>query len=146
MTFAIEPIDPASLPQSSPAYTHGALVLGAHRTLYISGQPPWTTKGDVPTDFSAQCRLAWRNIKTVLADAGMTTANLAKVTIYLSDRRYRELNSRIRHEMVGDHRPAVTIIITGIYDEAWLLEIEAVAVAPDPTAMPSTENGANQPL
>ncbi|WUI01796.1 RidA family protein [Spirillospora sp. NBC_00431] len=146
MSFAIEPIDPADLPASSPAYTHGTLVHGAQRILYISGQPPWTIKGDVPDDFAAQCRLAWDNVKTVLAGAGMTTRNLAKVTIYLSDRRYRELNSRIRHEVLGDHRPAVTIIITGIYDESWLLEIEAIAVAPDLTAAPSTENGANQPL
>jgi 2-iminobutanoate/2-iminopropanoate deaminase len=31
--------------------------------------------------------------------------------------------------VLGDHSPALTIIITGIYDEAWLLEIEAIAVA-----------------
>lgn len=130
MTLAIDPIDPADLPESSPAYTHGTLVRGAHRTLYISGQPPWSTKDDIPTDFPGQCRLAWENVKTVLAAADMTVRNLAKVTVYLSDRRHREANSRIRHEVLGDHRPAITIIITGIYDEAWLLEIEAIAVAP----------------
>jgi 2-iminobutanoate/2-iminopropanoate deaminase len=54
---------------------------------------------------------------------------LTKVTIFLSDRRYREANARIRHEILGDHSPALTIIITGIYDETWLLEIEAVAAA-----------------
>jgi hypothetical protein len=31
--------------------------------------------------------------------------------------------------VLGDHRPAVTIIITGIYSEEWLLEIEGIAVA-----------------
>jgi hypothetical protein len=50
------------------------------------------------------------------------------VTTYLADRRYREANSRIRHELLGDHRPALTIIICDIYSEDWLLEIEAVAV------------------
>ncbi|MFD0856857.1 RidA family protein [Actinomadura adrarensis] len=130
MTFEIEAVDPGGLPESSPAYTHGTLVTGAGRTLFVSGQPPWTTVGDIPGDFAGQCRLAWENVKTVLAEAGMTVRNLAKVTIYLSDRRYRALNSEIRAEVLGDHRPAVTIIITGIYDEAWLLEIEGVAVAP----------------
>lgn len=127
MTFSIEPIDPSGLPESSAAYTHGTLVRDARRTLYVSGQPPWTTKGDMPTDFEGQCRLAWENVKSVLAAAGMTVRNLAKVTVYLSDRRYREANSRIRHEVLGDHCAALTIIITGIYAEAWLLEIEAVA-------------------
>jgi 2-iminobutanoate/2-iminopropanoate deaminase len=66
-------------------------------------------------------------VLTVLTDAGMTERDLAKVTIFLSDREYREANVRIRHEVLGDHSPALTIIITGIYDEVWLLEIEAVA-------------------
>jgi 2-iminobutanoate/2-iminopropanoate deaminase len=29
--------------------------------------------------------------------------------------------------VLGAHRPALTVIITGIFDEKWLLEIEAVA-------------------
>ncbi len=142
--MVIDPIDPIDLPESSPAYTHGALVGGAHQTLYISGQPPWTTEGDIPADFDGQCRLAWENVKTVLAAAGMTVQNLAKATIYLSDRRHREANSRIRHEVLGGHRPAITIIITGIYDEAWLLEIEAIAVAPAPAPAPDAEDGTRQ--
>jgi hypothetical protein len=31
--------------------------------------------------------------------------------------------------MLGDHRPALTVVITGIYHERWLLEIEALAGA-----------------
>ena len=54
----------------------------------------------------------------------MSLENLVKVTIFLSDRRHRAANAKIRHEVLGEHRPALTIIITGIYDEAWLLEIE----------------------
>ncbi|UWZ38738.1 hypothetical protein Drose_11220 [Dactylosporangium roseum] len=57
----------------------------------------------------------------MLAEADLTTRNLAKVTTYLADRRYREANARIRAEVLGDHRPALTIIITDIYSEAWLL-------------------------
>jgi 2-iminobutanoate/2-iminopropanoate deaminase len=29
--------------------------------------------------------------------------------------------------MLGSHSPALTVIIAGIFDEQWLLEIEAVA-------------------
>jgi 2-iminobutanoate/2-iminopropanoate deaminase len=54
---------------------------------------------------------------------------IAKVTTYLSDRQYRDANSRIRHEILGDHTPALTVIITDIYTEEWLLEIEAVSLA-----------------
>jgi 2-iminobutanoate/2-iminopropanoate deaminase len=31
--------------------------------------------------------------------------------------------------VLGERAPALTVIITGIYDEAWLLEIEAIAAA-----------------
>ena len=67
-------------------------------------------------------------VLAVLSDAGMTVTNLAKVTVYLSDRQYREANARIRHEILGNHTPALTIIITQIYAEEWLLEIEAIAI------------------
>ncbi|MCW6009320.1 RidA family protein [Micromonospora sp. CPCC 205371] len=111
------------------SYAQGALVTGAERILFISGQVPEAPDGTVPDGFEAQCHLAWRNVLAVLTDAGMTERDLAKVTIFLSDREHREANARIRHEVLGDHSPALTIIIAGIYDEAWLLEIEAVAVA-----------------
>ena len=110
------------------SYGHGALVTAASRTLFVSGQVPEDADGTVPDDFDAQCRLAWRNVLAVLEQAGMGVRNLAKVTVFLSDRRYREANARIRHEVLGGHSPALTIIVTGIYDQAWLLEIEAVAV------------------
>jgi hypothetical protein len=34
---------------------------------------------------------------------------------------------RVRRELLGDHLPVLTIIIAGIYDPVWLLEIEAIA-------------------
>ena len=111
------------------SYGQGALVTNSERLLFISGQVPEDKDGHVPDDFDGQCRLAWRNVLSVLEAADMTVRDLAKVTVFLSDRRYREANARIRHEVLGDHSPALTIIITGIYDEAWLLEIEAIAVA-----------------
>ena len=111
------------------SYAQGAVVTGAERLLFVSGQAPETPEDGVPADFESQCRLAWRNVCSVLEAAGMTVANLVKVTIFLSDRRYREANARIRHEVLGEHRPALTIIITGIYDDAWLLEIEALAAS-----------------
>lgn len=127
MTYAIEQLNPAILPEATGTYTHGVVVTGARRTVFVSGQVPWAENGVIPPDFAAQCRLTWRNVLAVLAEAGMGVRNLAKVTIYLSDRAYRAENGRIREEILGDHRPALTIVITDIYAPEWLLEIEAVA-------------------
>lgn len=128
MTFSIEPIDPAQLPESVAAYTHGTVVEGARRIVFVSGQPPWSANEPLPQSFEEQCRLAWRNVERVLAEAGMSLRNLAKVTIYLADRKYRAANSQLRADVLGDHRPALTVIIADIYSEEWLLEIEGIAV------------------
>jgi enamine deaminase RidA (YjgF/YER057c/UK114 family) len=112
------------------AYAQAHEVSDAKRILFISGQIPVANDGSVPADFKSQARLAWANVYKQLEAAGMTYENLAKITIFLSDRRYRRENYEVRAEVLGDRvQPAMTIIITGIYDEAWLLEIEAIAVA-----------------
>jgi enamine deaminase RidA (YjgF/YER057c/UK114 family) len=128
--MTIVPLNPAPLPAPTGNYTHGTLVTGARRLVFVSGQVPWAdADGAVPPDFGPQCRLVWRHVLTVLAEAGLGPADLVKVTTYLSDRRYRAENSAIRQEMLGPHRPALTVIITDIYAEEWLLEIEAIAAA-----------------
>jgi enamine deaminase RidA (YjgF/YER057c/UK114 family) len=105
-------------------------VSGLSRLLFISGQVPEAADGSVPQDFKSQCRLAWANVEAQLKAAGMTLDNLVKITIFLSDRQYRQEAYEVRAEVLGTHiLPAMTIIITGIYDEAWLLEIEAIAAA-----------------
>lgn len=130
MRAVITPLDPPGLPPGGRTYTHGTLVTGATRTVFVSGQVPWAdADGKVPESFVEQCRLTWRNVLTVLAEADMSVTDLAKVTCYLSDRAYRQEFIDIRAEFLGDHRPALTIIITDIYSEDWLLEIEAIAMA-----------------
>ncbi len=57
----------------------------------------------------------------------MTFDNLVKVTIFLSERALIAQSAGLRKEILGERSPALTIIIAGIYDAAWLLEIEAVA-------------------
>lgn len=112
------------------SYAHGAVVTGAARWLYVAGQVPEDSDGRVPETFVEQCRLAWRNVVAVLERGGMGPRDLVKVTVFLSDRRFREENAQVRDEVLGGHSPALTVVITGIWDESWLLEIEAVAAAP----------------
>jgi enamine deaminase RidA (YjgF/YER057c/UK114 family) len=118
------PINPTEM-----SYAQAHEVSNASRMLFISGQIPVGSDDHVPLDFKSQCRLAWANVEAQLKAAEMTLDNLVKVTTFLSDRRYRQENYEVRMEVLGERAPALTVIITGIYDEAWLLEIEAVAAA-----------------
>jgi 2-iminobutanoate/2-iminopropanoate deaminase len=116
-----------SAPEPAGGYAQAVAVSGAERILFISGQIPETRTGNVPGDFPSQARLAWSNVLAQLGAAGMTVANLVKVTIFLSSRDFAISNREIRREVLGAHCPALTVIIAGIFDERWLLEIEAVA-------------------
>lgn len=95
--------------------------------VFVSGQVPEDEQEKIPADFRSQAELAWKNVETQLKLANMELKDIVKYTIYLSDRKYRRENYEVRHKILGDHQPAMSIIITGIYDEKWLLEIEAIA-------------------
>jgi 2-iminobutanoate/2-iminopropanoate deaminase len=125
----LKSINASSAPQPAGGYSQALEVLGAQRLLFVSGQVPETAAGDVPPDFEAQAKLVWSNINAQLEAAGMTMANLVKVTTFLSSREFNIANREVRKEVLGSHSPALTVIVTGIFDEKWLLEIEAVAVA-----------------
>lgn len=111
------------------SYAQAQWVSEPSQWLFISGQVPADANGQVPKTFEEQCRLTWRNVRAQLEAAGMALTDLVKVTVFLSDRQYRAANAAVRKEVLGAHTPALTIIITGIYDEEWLLEIEAIAAA-----------------
>lgn len=120
-------IESDSAPRAIGGYAQGLLVEGADRLLFVSGQIPESPDGPVPGDFEGQCRLVWSNLIAQLDAAGMSVSNLVKVTIFLSSRDYADASSRIRREFLDGHNAALTIIITGIFDEEWLLEIEGIA-------------------
>lgn len=101
----------------------------ASRLLFVSGQIPQEPDGQVPATFEAQCRQAWANILGTLSSAGMTVANLVKVTTYLGDRSCAAANRAIRRDILGEHRPALTVVVAEIFDPEWLIEIEAIAAA-----------------
>lgn len=123
------PVNAADGPEASGGHAQAIEVAGAQRLLFISGQIPVDANGEVPETFEEQARLAWKNIERQLAAAEMTLGNIVKHTTFLSGREYRSANSRVRREVLGELTPALTVVIADIFDEAWLLEIEAIAAA-----------------
>ncbi|ALN58247.1 MULTISPECIES: RidA family protein [Lysobacter] len=109
------------------SYAQAHEISGFRRLLFISGQLPQCEKCILPKDFEGQCRRAWANVEQQLKQAGMDFSNLVKVTTFLSERRLRERNYEIRREVLGEHTPALTVIIADLYEEGWMVEIEAIA-------------------
>lgn len=126
----MQPVNAPNAPQSlSRYYSQATEVTGASRLLFISGQIPADVDSNVPHDFESQARLCWANMAAQLDAAGMTFANVVKVTVFLKRYEDREVNAKVRFEVFGAHRPAISTVITDVYDPAWLLEIEAIAAA-----------------
>ena len=122
-----EPVEATDVPSASGNYAQAVRVEGARELLFVSGQIPVDVDGAVPEAFADQCRLVWRNVEAQLRAGGMELGDIVKVTTFLADRAYADENSAIRREVLAGLTPALTIIIAGIYDPAWLLEIEAIA-------------------
>lgn len=116
-------------PEAVGGYSQAYESVGASRRLYISGQIPIGRDGQLPKTFREQARLVWANVIAQLLAAEIKIENLVKVTIFLSDRKYATENREARQTALGSHAPALTVIIADIFDEAWLLEIEAIAEA-----------------
>ncbi len=121
--------DPADVPAPQGGYTHGFEVSHPSRWLLVSGQTPEPLDGPVPESAEEQCRVIWGHITAVLASAGLSVADIVKVTTYLSDRSFAPANTQVRTEVLGGHCPALTVVIAEIFDPAWLLEIEVLAAA-----------------
>jgi 2-iminobutanoate/2-iminopropanoate deaminase len=122
-------INAPDAPAPVSAYTQAVEVTGAARTLYISGQVGIGTDGKVPDDIVAQSRLAWANLAAQLRAAGMTLDNIVKVVTILPNVADVAASRTARQEAFGDRRPASTLIVGGLANPAWKIEVEAVAVA-----------------
>lgn len=129
MTAILRPLTGDGSPPIEGAYPQAVEVTAPTRWLYLSGQIPVAPDGSLAHDFTGQCEQVWDNVETQLAAAGMTLDNLVKVTTFLSDRDWAEENRAVRLRRLAGRQPALTVIITGIFDEDWLVEIEAVAAA-----------------
>ena len=127
MAAIINKINAKNAPESAGGYSQAIEVTNSSRRLYISGQIPVDQNGVLPETFPEQAENAWSNVKAQLNAANMAIENLVKVTIFLSDRKYNQQNRDARAVALDGIRPALTVIITDIFDESWLLEIEAVA-------------------
>jgi len=82
-------------------------------------------------DPAAQAERAMANIGELLADAGARLEDICRITVYLTDVRYRDAVYRV----LGRHLKGVFPVSTGVVVSAlarpeWLVEVEATAVIP----------------
>jgi enamine deaminase RidA (YjgF/YER057c/UK114 family) len=80
-------------------------------------------------DVVAQARQTFENVAAVLDAGGSSFADVAKVTVFLTDVDDRPKINPIRQEFFGESRPASTLVEVGrLAVPGAKIEVEAVAV------------------
>lgn len=122
-----ETFNAKNAPQPRGGYSQAVKLENFEKLLLVSGQVPMTSDDVLPDGFEAQARQVWLNVDAQLKAAGMGKTDIVKVTTYLADRHHVMANREIRNEYLGSLAPAMTVVIAGIFDSSWLLEVEVVA-------------------
>ena len=122
--------NPAAVAAPASFYSQAAEVGPNRRWLHISGQVGVARDGTLAEGVEAQNEQVWRNIGALLDAAGMTEENLVIVRALLVDRAHLAAYRTIRDRYLDGHRAASTLlIVAGLADPRWLIEIEALAAA-----------------
>jgi enamine deaminase RidA (YjgF/YER057c/UK114 family) len=131
MTFRF--INPESLGRPR-GYSNGVLAEGPGRLLFIAGQISWDEEQKITSaDFVEQFERALSNVLAVVREAGGDPADIARLLIYVTDKREyrsrtREIGQRYR-ALLGHHYPAMALVeVKSLLEDEALVEIEAIAV------------------
>lgn len=114
-------------------YSHGVLVPANSALLFVAGQIGSGSDGRiVADDFATQFRQALRNLARVIDDAGGQVSHIARLTIYVTDKReyLSDLQrvGRYYREVMGKHFPAMALLeVKGLVEPTAKVEIEATA-------------------
>ncbi|HEX8097122.1 MAG TPA: RidA family protein, partial [Pyrinomonadaceae bacterium] len=131
MPFTI--INPESL-GAPRGYSNGVLAGPGGRLLFVAGQVGWDARQEIVSgDFVEQFDRALANLLAVVAEAGGAAEDVARLTVYVTDKeeyraRTREVGERYRARM-GRHFPAMTLVeVKSLLEDRAKVEIEGIAV------------------
>ena len=120
-------INPPGL--STPTgYTH-VVIPQRGRPVFIAGQVANDRTGAVvgKGDFKAQTKQVLENLKTAVEAAGGSMANVAKITIYVTDLSQIAAFREIRQQYFSGNLPASTLVqVVALARPEYLIEIEAI--------------------
>ena len=139
-----KPVEPSKTPHRTlqPAgwarpigYANGMEARG--RTVFVGGQIGWNAQCVFEhNDLSGQVRQTLENIVAILAEGGARPEHVTTMTWYVLDRKaygaaLKQIGAAWKATM-GRHFPAMAVVeVSGLIEDAALVEIQATAVVPD---------------
>ncbi len=118
---------------STPNFSQGTIIPAGARILFVGGQNGVGADNKVVGDtLEAQTEQALRNVLAVLAEAGATQADVARLTIHLVEGQDVDAGFAASQSVWGAHPTAVTVLmVPGFANSGVLVEIDAIAALPD---------------
>jgi enamine deaminase RidA (YjgF/YER057c/UK114 family) len=106
----------------------------ANKTIYLRGQvaQDLDTRENIGVgDPAAQAERIMQNIDLLLREAGASLECICKVTVYLTDIRYREPVYRVAGKWLRGVFPVFTgLVVVALARPEWLAEIDVIAELP----------------
>ena len=97
--------------------------------VWVSGTGPVWPEGSCPDDAGAQARRCFEIILAALAEAGAGAEDVVRTRMFLTSATDADAVSAVHGELFGSVRPAATmVVIAGLLDPRWKVEIEAEAL------------------
>ena len=97
--------------------------------LFISGQIPVNPKtGEMASDISTQATQVLENISAILSEVGLTTKNVVKTTVFLTDLGDFATVNEIYASFFAEPFPARSCVQVAALPKGAKIEIETIAV------------------
>lgn len=110
------------------------MVVRAGNRIFLRGQTGMDMDGNMIGigDPAAQTENAMRCVKILLEEAGSKLEHICKMTIYVTDRKYREPVYQVVGKWLKGIYPCQTgLIVSGLAKPEMVMEIDVEAVIPD---------------
>jgi len=118
---------------SRPVLSHAADAVRAAGYVFVAGILPADSTGALVggDDVVAQAEHVFGGMGEILAAAGCSFVDVAKVTVFLTDVSDRAAINPIRQRVFGDARPASTLVeVSALAVPGAKIEVDCVAVLP----------------
>ncbi|MXV98253.1 MAG: RidA family protein [Acidimicrobiaceae bacterium] len=105
----------------------------ANGTVYLRGQVGTDLEGNLVGlgDPAAQADQAMANVEQLLREACSDLSHIVKTTIYITDPRHREpVYQTVGRWLRGVHPVSTGLVVSGLAQPEWLMEIDVIAVIP----------------
>jgi enamine deaminase RidA (YjgF/YER057c/UK114 family) len=116
-----------------PVLSHASDAVRASGYLFVAGLLPVDGDGELvgDGDVVAQAERVCADLGDVLAAGGCSFADVAKVSVYLTDAGDRAAINPLRQRVFGTARPASTLVeVSALAVAGAKIEIDAIAVLP----------------